>query len=61
MTRHFYEFLSRIKLHLSSVKVTTKGRSYSSLAEPGEGQFSSVHAKCPESLPGERADKVFSL
>lgn len=30
-------------------------------AEPGEGQLSPVHAKCPEGLPGERADKVFSL
>lgn len=32
-----------------------------SFPEPGEGQFSSVHAKCPKSVPGERADKVVSL
>lgn len=38
-----------------------KDWSYASFAEPGEGQFSSVHAKCPEGLPGERADKVFPL
>lgn len=32
-----------------------------SFAEPGEGQFSPVHAKCPKSVPGERADKVVPL
>ena len=32
-----------------------------SFPEPSEGQFSSVHAKCPESVPGERADQVVSL
>lgn len=52
--------------HLFSVNVATNAQhekdwSLSSFAEPGEGQFSSVHAKCPEGLPGERADKVFSL
>lgn len=57
---------SRIKHHPYCVRRTwneqdEKADGTHPFAEPGEGQLASVHAKCPEGLPGERADKVFSL
>lgn len=56
-------FFSVLKLMCSVDHKRTdwKGWSQVSSSEPGEGQLSSVHAKRPEGLPGERADQVFSL
>lgn len=59
--RHFMNSFFRIPNLICSLGNWKTLITWPPFAEPGEGQLSPVHAKCPEGLPGERADKVFSL
>lgn len=59
--RHFMNSFFRISNLICSLGNWKTLITWPPFAEPGEGQLSPVHAKCPEGLPGERADKVFSL